>query len=45
MRGEPLIVVVKQPAQPLDFNICDLAFFRALGVAVRKAAPLNNARP
>ena len=35
-RGEPLIVLVKQPAQSPDFNICDLAFFRALSVAVRK---------
>ena len=35
-RGEPLIQVVKQPPQSPDFNICDLAFFRALAVAVRK---------
>ena len=35
-RGEPLIEIVKQSAQSPDFNICDLAFFRALGVAVRK---------
>ena len=35
-RGEPLIELVRQPAQSPDFNICDLAFFRALGVAVRK---------
>lgn len=35
-RGEPLIEVVQQPAQSPDFNICDLAFFRALSVAVRK---------
>lgn len=35
-RGEPLITVVQQPAQSPDFNICDLAFFRALSVAVRK---------
>ena len=27
---------MQQPAQSLDFNICDLAFFRALSVAVRK---------
>ena len=35
-RGEPLIEVVQQPAQSPDFNINDLAFFRALSVAVRK---------
>ena len=35
-RGQPLIELVRQPAQSPDFNICDLAFFRALGVAVRK---------
>ena len=35
-RGEPLIELVRQPAQSPDFNICDLAFFRALSVAVRK---------
>ena len=35
-RGEPLIEIVKQSAQSPDFNICDLAFFRALGVALRK---------
>ena len=35
-RGEPLIEIVRQPAQSPDFNICDLAFFRALSVAVRK---------
>lgn len=35
-RGEPLIELVQQPAQSPDFNICDLAFFRALAVAVRK---------
>ncbi len=35
-RGEPLIVLVTQSAQSPDFNICDLAFFRALSVAVRK---------
>jgi len=34
--GEPIIEVVKQSAQSPDFNICDLAFFRALSVAVRK---------
>ena len=34
--GEPVIVIVKQSAQSPDFNTCDLAFFRALGVAVRK---------
>ena len=27
---------MQQPAQSPDFNICDLAFFRALAVAVRK---------
>jgi len=35
-RGEPIIELVKQPPQSPDFNICDLAFFRALSVAVRK---------
>ena len=35
-KGEPLIEVVQQPAQSPDFNINDLAFFRALSVAVRK---------
>lgn len=35
-RGEPRIELVQQPAQSPDFNICDLAFFRALAVAVRK---------
>ena len=35
-RGEPVIEIVQQPAQSPDFNICDLAFFRALSVAVRK---------
>jgi hypothetical protein len=35
-RGEPIIEIVQQPAQSPDFNICDLAFFRALSVAVRK---------
>lgn len=35
-RGEPLIEVVRQPAQSPDFNLCHLAFFRALSVAVRK---------
>ena len=35
-RGEPLIKLVRQPAQSPDFNVCDLAFFRALGVAVCK---------
>ena len=35
-RGEPLIEMIQQPAQSPDFNICDLAFFRALAVAVRK---------
>ena len=35
-RGEPLIEIVQQPAQSPDFNLCDLAFFRALSVAVRK---------
>jgi hypothetical protein len=35
-RGEPVIKIVQQPAQSPDFNICDLAFFRALAVAVRK---------
>ncbi len=35
-RGEPLVEIVQQPAQSPDFNICDLAFFRALAVAVRK---------
>lgn len=28
--------MVQQPAQSPDFNLCDLAFFRALAVAVRK---------
>ena len=32
----PQIEVVTQPAQSPDLNICDLAFFRALGAAVRK---------
>ena len=35
-RGEPRIELVQQPAQSPDFNINDLAFFRALAVAVRK---------
>ena len=32
----PPIEVVTQPAQSPDLNINDLAFFRALGCAVRK---------
>ena len=36
-RGEPKIIVFTQSSNSPDLNICDLAFFRALGVAVRKA--------
>ena len=36
MKEKSLEWVVRQPAQSPDFNICDLAFFRALSVAVRK---------
>ena len=36
-RGDPKIVVFTQSSNSPDLNICDLAFFRALGVAVRKA--------
>ena len=36
-RGEPKIVVFTQSSNSPDLNICDLEFFRALGVAVRKA--------
>ena len=35
-RGEPRIEMVEQPAQSPDFNLCDLAFLRALACAVRK---------
>ena len=34
---DPPIKVITQPAQSPDLNINDLAFFRSLGVAVRKA--------
>ena len=34
--GFPQIKVVTQPAQSPDLNICDLAFFSALAMAVRK---------
>ena len=33
---KPRIVVVTQPAQSPDLNICDLAFFRALACLLRK---------
>ena len=33
-REDPIIELVQQPPQSPDFNICDLAFFRALSVAV-----------
>ena len=36
MKEKSLEWGVQQPAQSPDFNICDLAFFRALAVAVRK---------
>ena len=36
--GFPQIKVITQPAQSLDLNICNLAFFRALATAVRKQA-------
>jgi hypothetical protein len=35
--NDPTIVVFTQSSNSPDLNICDLAFFRALGVAVRKA--------
>ena len=36
--GEPIFYIVTQSAQSPDLNICDLAFFRALGCAVQKAS-------
>lgn len=44
-RGEPLIELVQQPAQSPDFNVNDLAFFRATQCGRAQAAPLNHARP
>lgn len=35
--GEPITYIVTQSSQSPDVNICDLAFFRALGCAVQKA--------
>lgn len=34
--------MITQPAQSPDLNICDLAFFRALSAAVRKARRGNR---
>ena len=40
-RGEPRIEMVEQPAQSPDFNLCDLAFLRALACSVRKRRRLG----
>ena len=40
-RGEPRIEMVVQPAQSPDFNLCDLAFLRALACSVRKRRRLG----